>query len=158
MAGRSRKSRARSASRREDLVFVIDECLGGTQVRDALVNAGAQVKLVKEEFGEGAPDLEWLPEVGQRGWVVLTKDKRIRRNKAEKEAFVAARVRAFFVTAKDLTGPQRAELLVAMLPRLTKLATQYEAPFIAVVRRDRVEMYDGLDYPAVRKAAKKRSR
>lgn len=84
--------------------------------------------------------------------MVLTTDKRIRRNKAEKEAFVAANVRAFFVTARNLTGPERARLLVRPLPRIRKLTTQYAAPFIGIVRRD------GVDCPAVRRGAKRRTR
>ena len=127
-------------------------------MRDALVDVGASVKLIREEFGEGAPDLDWLPEVGRRGWIVLTKDVRIRRNPAEKQAFVAARVRAFFVTARGLTGPERADLLVRFLPRLQRLAGQYLAPFIGIVRRDGVEMYDRPDCPAVRRGARRRSR
>lgn len=156
MSGRSRRSRARSATPPEKAVFVIDENLGGVQVRDALRKAGASVKLVKEEFGEGSQDVDWLPEVGRRRWIVLTKDKRIRRRAVERAAFVAARVRGFFLTARGLSGPEVAELFRNALPHMERIIQRYEAPFIAIVRRAGIEMYDGPDCPAIRRRHKRR--
>lgn len=151
MAARLRRSRARSATQPDDIVFVIDECLGGKLLRDALHAAGATTKLVKVEFGEGAADVDWLPKAGTRGWVVLTKDKAIRRRPIERGAFVQARVRAFFLVARNLTGPQVAELFASILPRMRSTVEQYEAPFIALVRREGIKMYEGDDCPAVRR-------
>lgn len=156
MAGRSRKSAARSATPPDDVIFVVDECLGGTLVRDALSLKGATVKLVKEEFGEGAQDIDWLPEVGRRGWIVLTKDQRIRRRPVERDAFVDARVRGFFLAARALRGPEVAELFATFLPRMLQVVAQYRAPFIAIVRRDGIVMYDGDDCPARRRGGRRR--
>jgi len=35
--------------------------------------------MIEEGFPEDAEDVTWLPVVASRGWVILTKDKRIRR-------------------------------------------------------------------------------
>lgn len=37
-------------------------------------------------FDQSTQDVDWLPQVGQRQWVLLTKDKRIRRNEVETTA------------------------------------------------------------------------
>jgi len=116
------------------------------------------VKLVRDEFGQGAQDIDWLPEVGRRGWIILTKDQRIRRRPEERKAFVDARARGFFLTAKGLPGPAVAELFADLLQRMVKMVKQYEAPFIATVRRDGLHIYDESDCPAVRRSAKKKTR
>ena len=36
----------------------------------------------------GNADTAWLPFVGEKGWILITKDKRIRFNDLEKEAVV----------------------------------------------------------------------
>lgn len=151
MAGRSRRSAKRSATRHEDVTFVVDECLGGNLVREALVAEGATVVLVKDEFGEGAKDIDWLPEAGKRGWVVLTKDHRIRRRPIERAAFVAACVRGFFLAARGLSGPEVAKLFADQLPHMNRLVADYEPPFIAILRRDGLVLYGGKDCPAVRR-------
>ncbi len=41
-------------------------------------------------FSAGTEDSVWLPFVGEKGWILLTKDKRIRFNDLEKRAVIAA--------------------------------------------------------------------
>jgi hypothetical protein len=55
-------------------IFFIDRDLGQRLVAQALREAGAQVEIHQAHFAPDSPDIEWLPEVSQRGWVVLTKD------------------------------------------------------------------------------------
>lgn len=80
------------------LVFFIDRSLGRRYVAQALRDAGAKVEIHDDHFPQTTSDVDWLTEVGKRGWVVLSKDERIRRNRIERGALVAARVRAFFLT------------------------------------------------------------
>jgi hypothetical protein len=39
------------------------------------------------EIPRGTPDLEWMPIVGKNGWIVLTRDRRIRTRPAEQLAY-----------------------------------------------------------------------
>ena len=50
--------------------FFIDRCLG-KKLATVLRAQGHTVELHDSHF---AKDVDWLPTVGQRGWVVLTKD------------------------------------------------------------------------------------
>ena len=57
----------------------LDECLGARDVAEALRSVGATVEILLDHFDTGTPDEEWLPVIGQREWVLLTKDKLIRK-------------------------------------------------------------------------------
>ena len=118
-----------------DLVFFIDRSLGRKQVAQALRGAGATVEVHDDHFPQTTPDVDWLAEVGRRGWVVLSKDERIRRNRIERAALDAARVRAFFLTQQDITGQEMAELFNSALLGITRRAVSEPAPFIFTVSR-----------------------
>lgn len=88
-----------------------------------------------EHFASDTPDTAWLAEVGARGWIVLTKDSRIRRHPLELQSLLAANVAAFILTAMDLTGADMGRILVDALPKLTQLVRTRARPFIATVSR-----------------------
>jgi hypothetical protein len=115
--------------------FFIDRSLGAHDVPDALRAAGALVEIHDDHFAPDTPDTVWLAEVGARGWIVLTKDSRIRRHPLELQALLAANVAAFMLTATDLTGEAMARLLVTCIPRLTTFARSRARPFIATISR-----------------------
>jgi hypothetical protein len=117
------------------LVFFIDRSLGRKCVAQALREAGARVEVHDDHFAQHTPDVDWLAEVGQRGWVVLSKDERIRRNRIERDALNAARVRAFFLTQQDITGPEMADLFKSVLRGMENRAVSQPAPFIYTISR-----------------------
>src|SRR5438552_19081944 len=82
---------------------------------------------------QGTPDAEWLPIVGQRGWTVLTKDTRIRYRPNEKQALLAAGVRAFAFASGNLSGPEMSEAIVKALPKMLKLLATHPRAFVARV-------------------------
>ena len=59
-------------------------------------------------FGSGTKDVDWLPEVGSRRWILITKDKQIRKREIELRALRQAGVRAFVLTSAGLTGESAA--------------------------------------------------
>lgn len=59
-------------------IFFIDRSLGVEPIRTELRNAGLQVEIHDDHFARDAEDRDWLRVVGARGWVVLTKDQRLR--------------------------------------------------------------------------------
>ena len=138
MGGRKPKSGKRSAAsskrrRRPPLTYFIDECLGGKILGEALRATGAQVILARERFTPGAEDHEWLPIAGAHRWIVLTKDRQIRKNELELRALVNARVRAVVLASADLTGPEQADVIVKALPRIERVCGSSRGPLIAVL-------------------------
>ena len=120
----------------EPLIFFIDRALGRFVVPNVLRQAGEMVKTHDEIFPQSAKDPVWLKEVGERGWVVLTKDPRIRHRVNEVRAIRRAKVRAFVLTRGDLKGEEMGNIFVKALPAIKKLATSTAPPFIAHVSRE----------------------
>lgn len=86
-------------------------------------------------FSSDARDEDWLQEVGRKGWIVLTKDQRIRYRQTELAALMKAQVRAFVLTGRDLQGIEMARIFVKALPAIKRFTTKYPPPFIAKVTR-----------------------
>jgi hypothetical protein len=117
------------------LTFFVDRSLGARDVPEALRAAGILVEVHDDHFAPDTPDIAWLGEVGARGWIVLTKDSRIRRHPLEFQSLLAANVAAFMLTATDLTGADMGRILVTAMPRLTTLVRSRARPFIATISR-----------------------
>lgn len=117
----------------EPYTFFIDRSLGGAFVARALREAGHAVMVHDDEFEPDARDVEWLEGVGKRGWVVLTKDARIRTNALERNALLSSNVAAFMLGRGDMKGPQMAATFIAALPRMTKVLRRWDIPIVATV-------------------------
>jgi PIN like domain len=104
-------------------------------VPQALREAGLTVVIHDEVFRPGTPDHIWLREAGRKGWIVLTKDTRIRYRENEKRALKEAGVAAFVFSGKDLTGSEIGASIVKALPKMQRLIRKTRRPFIAVVTR-----------------------
>jgi hypothetical protein len=74
-------------------------------------------------------------EVGRRGWIVLTKDDRIRYRATERTALASAKVRAFVLTSSQLLGSEMAAAFVKALPRIKRLVANRDPSLIGRVSR-----------------------
>jgi hypothetical protein len=93
--------------------------------------AGLDVKVLKEEFHAGALDVDWLPRVTAKGWILLTKDDKWRYRQAEKEILVDAKARAFVFVSKSAKGQEIAETIIGAMKKIAKAIETEKAPFIA---------------------------
>lgn len=142
MVDRERKSKkssvASSRSRRDSdrlasLTSFIDRSLGKRVVAGELTRAGAVVQIHDDNFAPDTADVEWLRVVGEKGWIVLSKDEAIRRNRHEREAIRAAKVRAFFLTQQGMTGLEMAAIFVRALPGMVARAARQKGSFIFTI-------------------------
>ncbi len=120
----------------ESPVFFLDRSLGKIRIAAALRQAGAIVHIHDDYFPPNAKDEDWLTRVGRNGWIVLTKDHRIRYRNLERAALINAGVGAFILTAGDLQGDEMAEIFVKALLAIAKFLRKHKKPFIARVVRD----------------------
>lgn len=103
---------------------------------EALRAAGVEIRVHDELFPQGTEDVVWLREAGFHGWVVITRDDRIRYNQLEKQAVIAARLRFFSITASSLTGEEAAALILSALDKMSRLCRQHsKREFIAKISR-----------------------
>jgi PIN like domain len=104
MVANERKSRKRSAasspSLPEPVVFFTDANLGRRIVPEALRAAGEEVRIHDEIFPPATHDRVWLRAAGEKRWIVLTKDSKIRYRRNEVAEFRSARVRVFVLALR----------------------------------------------------------
>jgi hypothetical protein len=97
-------------------------------VRDDVVHPGAPGSPIQSP---ATLDIHWLPIVGQRGWIVLMRDKRIRTRTAERERLLANGVGAFCLTgAGNYSRWMTLGLLVRRWDDIDETADRERPPYI----------------------------
>ena len=120
-----------STPRKREFTLFVDRDLGRRIVPEALRAAGATVEVHDDHFPQNTHDEVWLKEVGEKGWVVIRKDKDIRARTAERAALLSAGVRAFILRTGGLSGPQNGQILARAYPRIIKFCLGNRPPFVA---------------------------
>jgi predicted nuclease of predicted toxin-antitoxin system len=116
--------------------LLLDEGLGSKKVADALRGVGATVVLHRDHFAPGTPDDEWLRAAAAKGWIILSKDRAIRRRANERQAVTESAARLFVLTSANMTGEEMASAFVAALPRIAKACAAASGPMMKAVHRD----------------------
>lgn len=96
------------------------------------------------EVPRGSLDDEWLPAIGGRGLIVITRDQRIRYRPVEKRLWVEHRVRGFVLTGrKSQSTADSLAILERHWQRIEKLAeANPHGPWMFAVTRDRIRSID----------------
>jgi len=138
MRSRPSSGRRRAATLPE---FLIDRSLSQLSLPAALREAGLLVRTLADVYGEQGSqetdDATWLALAGERGWVVLCKDDRIRRRPAELQALADGNVRLFCLTNAQLTFTDQADWFLANRHRIIQ-ASRKSGPYVYGVYRDRI--------------------
>lgn len=112
--------------------FFVDRSLGKAVGR-RLREAGATVELHDDHFDQTTPDSTWIPDVTRRGWVILTKDKNIRRSRGEREDVLTAGARVFTLTSGSMSGAGMAQTFIDHLESMERVSASQTAPFAYAV-------------------------
>ncbi len=123
------------------LVVYLDRALGRNTVAVALRAAGLTVEIHDDHFAQDARDVDWLPIVAAKGWVVLTKDAAVARRPLEREAIEVAGARVFAFSNANVPASAVASGFLAGWSRIVELLAAHAGAVIGVVHRDgRVEV------------------
>jgi predicted nuclease of predicted toxin-antitoxin system len=126
----------------QSLTFFIDRCLGNRHIVEKLRSAGITIEIHDDHFKKDAEDVDWLPEIGKRGWVVLTKDGKIGKNFLERIAVARSQVKMFVLASQNLSGKDMAETFLKAVVPMQEFARKHPEPFIAKIYRDgHIEMW-----------------
>lgn len=92
------------------------------------------------EVPRGSLDDEWLPAVGVRDLIVITRDQRIRYRPVEKRMWVEHRVRGFVLTGrKSQSTADSLGILMRHWRRMEAIAqADPEGPWMYALTRDRI--------------------
>ena len=72
-------------------------------IADALRSAGICVEVHDDHLPVNAPDEDWIALAGQKGWIVLTKDKNIRYRHVQLASIKKNATRIIVIRAKRAT-------------------------------------------------------
>lgn len=114
-------------------VFFTDRDLG-KRFPEILAAAGLQVERHADHFAPDCSDETWLREIGQRGWVAITHDGRIRYKPNELAAVIEHQV-TLLVMVGHAPYPQLAQYFVATRNRILDFLSRHQPPLIAKVYR-----------------------
>lgn len=114
-------------------IFFTDRDLG-KRFPEILAAAGLHVERHADHFPPDCPDEIWLQEIGQRGWIAVTHDARIRYKPNELAAVMQHKV-ALLVVVGHAPYPELARSFVATYGRICSFLEQHTPPFIAKVYR-----------------------
>jgi hypothetical protein len=142
MAAPDRTSKKQSAANsgstppKPALVFFVDRSLGQKVIAEKLRQNGVDVEIHDDHFPQNALDEDWLSEVGQRGWVVLTKDDRIRYRPTELAAYMLNKVRVFVFGSGEMKAQEMADAFTKALPKIFRFTRKNSAPFFVRISRN----------------------
>jgi hypothetical protein len=122
-----------------ETTYFVDRDLGH-QFPQALRAAGLRVERHDDHFTPLTPDEEWLTVVGQRRWVAITRDARIRYSPLALQVLMESGVRLFVMVGK-LTAAESPAVFLKWRTRIESLACDEDGAFIAKVRRDGVHAW-----------------
>jgi len=117
--------------RREPITFFLDRNLGKKAFARALREAGLIVQIHDDHFAVDSPDAEWLRVVGQKRWVVITNDRRMRYRPLEWMTFLNYGIRAFTFTSGSLTARKMVEIFLKARNQIFRLLDEKDKAFIA---------------------------
>lgn len=116
-------------------VFFVDRDLGRHILPDALVLAGLAVERHDSHFQPDTPDEVWIPKVAERGWVIVSGDKRILRRPQEVSALVESRARMLILVGNHAPADELANNFINTLPKIEELLGSLEPPVVVRVYR-----------------------
>jgi hypothetical protein len=110
------------------LKVLIDENLPPALARslNALFAGKHEIIHVRERYGPGVTDLQWITELSTEGrWIIVSGDRRITRNKAEYNAFRTSNLVGFFLSKGLYKSPliKQMERLLALWPTIEAQST-----------------------------------
>jgi hypothetical protein len=133
-------------------IFFVDWCLGRRAVPEALRQSGARCELHGDHFESNCPDNEWILAVSARQWIILTKDKRIRRRSTYLEDLRKSRAAAFILTSGNTTGSDNAQAFSKALTSMISLVRTRTRPLIATVSTGgKISIIEGVRRGSVRR-------
>lgn len=116
---------------------------------EKLRDAGLKVEAHHVHFKHNTRDEDWLEVVGEKKWIVFTRDKMIGRRELQLRALLNSGVKAFVLVTDDLTDLQNAEIVIRHIDKIFEMIEENRKPFIAKIRKDAVVMWK-MDQPILK--------
>jgi hypothetical protein len=113
-------------------IFLDENHHNNKKLLDALRQNGVIIHRYGDYFQPQRPDTEWMAFLAERGWAVLTTDKRIRYRPLERAAVESNRIAMFRFTS-NMGSDKMVTALLHGLPKMRRLYDSHPRPFIATI-------------------------
>ena len=95
-------------------------------------NIEIQVLSIKDTFGQGEQDEDWIPKVGAESGIVITQDYRIQTQRHQKELYIECGVGILFFSPPSKSGYQYWDLVKLVINRweeIKQIIKKDDTPF-----------------------------
>ncbi len=121
----------------EPWTFFVDRCLGTGDVpaglRALVEPEGHKVVVHDDQYPQDTKDVVWLPTVGKKRWVLITKDTAMRTNPLEIAAIINSGVAAFALPRASATAAKNVEAIKTAWRAVRRALRRFPPPFIATI-------------------------
>ena len=124
---------------------------------EKLRDAGLKVEAHHVHFRANTEDETWLAVVGEKKWIVFTRDKMIGKRKLQLDALLNSKVKAFVLVTEDLKDIENAEIVIKFIEKIFDMIAENNRPFIAKIRKDDVVLWK-TDQPVLKGLQRKKSK
>jgi len=115
----------------------LDRNFGRYQVAAALRAIGLTVEVHYDHFPEAeegeTDDTYWIKPIAEKGWVIFTRDREIRRNPLERKAFIDAKARVFNIRNGNATADKVANAIRLAAARIARILDNDSPPYLVGV-------------------------
>lgn len=129
-----------------------DRCLGRA-LPDAMEALGVQVKRYADLYPDDPTiaDIVWIPRVTALGWVIVTKDKNIRKDATERAALRRVGARYVCLAAANLSGQKQIDTFQSHWRTIDGVIRTRKAPILVSITVADVSWLDGEQWRPVKR-------
>ena len=103
-----------------DITLFVDRDIWSHRLDAALRAVGIPFVSHRDLFADDTPDTEWIAAVAKRGWIILTRDRRIRYRANEAAAVRTGRLHLFALTSGNVSAAETATIVVKAWPAIQR--------------------------------------
>jgi PIN domain-containing protein len=106
------------------LIYFLDNCISYRYAAMLHALEMGEVTSLRQHYPENTKDPVWLPDLGKKGWTLISVDHAQRKTPAERKAIVASGAMAFYLAKSflSLVFEEQAWRLVKLWPEITATA------------------------------------
>lgn len=120
--------------------FIFDNCFSKNLAEAInILDQDEEIIHLKDRFRENTKDEVLLKDIGENNIFLITRDTRIRKHAAAREAFRKHRVGAFILTGKGLNRWQIIRFIINNWIKIKEAAEGTKRPFTYRIKRSGIE-------------------
>lgn len=109
--------------------------MGKHKFPSVLRGAGLEIEIHDGHFAQDVEDVDWIPKVAEKDWIIVTFDKKIRLKPHEKEAIISSKARMICLSSGKSDIEEVARNFVISIAKIQRFIEGNSAPFIVVLSR-----------------------